>query len=515
MDLYSTNRNLVKNRYYCEVIKISLLEKRLSPNNYRDLPFYIRRFSLESRLAHCHYASIMIISDVFSGNIAKTQDKWFPWEIEEFYKLSITAEEYGKLFLTDEVFSCIMNTIRIEGGKTLSSHVKEKDFTYYLFPLIGNQQFYYQDNLWVIVYRYNRLLSYKNEKVNIEELFVQKFGKNIYSYILFGYCFSLCKAHESGAKVDRDFYYPIFDYFKDVFSQLTKTRDELKTIFESINGMDSDSSYAYNPAVQFPFLEYDDQIFLPLPHIVMRSVSNSMYYRLTQGDDAIREKLGKDVLEDYLLKMLSDCNVYDECFAEQEYGSKRSPVKSSDVLARSKGSVLLIESKSMVPSNLFKRGFDENIDELADNVAKAVSQLYERAHEFDRYNPFESISNVDLENIWCCVAFLEESFIPRNIVYKKAAAKLEIEPDTEEYLWLINHVVITSFNEIDYCCLTGNNIIEALKKRCEEESFYEFLLPHTGNNKIIGKDFIEFKEKLYEDAEEVLNTIFGCTTIAT
>ena len=84
---------------------------------------------------------------------------------------------------------------------------------------------------------------------------------------------------------------------------------------------------------------------MPLPHLLMRSVTSAMLYRITQNDNHLAELIGKEVLEPYLYRIILRSGLFDEVYPEQEYIFHRNKNRSLDVLARKESHYIFLTVK--------------------------------------------------------------------------------------------------------------------------------------------------------------------------
>ena len=74
-----------------------------------------------------------------------------------------------------------------------------------------------------------------------------------------------------------------------------------------------------------------------------------MMHRLTEGDEALKRQIGKEVYEDYLFSIIKGSKLFDEVIPEQDYHHKKSEAKTVDVMCRKGNAYLFFECKSFTP----------------------------------------------------------------------------------------------------------------------------------------------------------------------
>jgi len=294
---------------------------------------------------------------------------------------------------------------------------------------------------------------------------------------------------------------------------LTITKEEYLEQLDSITVNQTDYVTCLRPSYKYPFILSNNRTYLPLPHIIGRAVTSSLLYRITEGNNSLREKIGKEVLEDYLYKILCEANIYDEKYKEQDYiAEHHNQSKTLDIMLREGDEYLLMDSKSSVP-NIGLRLYNEDshqkeIKKLTENVIQVYKHL--RTYFMNHYNPFKGKPIVPDEKLWGAIVVLEDSYIRRNIVYENAAKTLEIEQNSDEYVWMQNHIKITNLYDIEKVSFTGRSIISEFANQRDSglAGDYPLVSAIKEHPTIINKDYLSFKKNLlakFMDVTKLLN----------
>jgi len=303
-------------------------------------------------------------------------------------------------------------------------------------------------------------------------------------------------------------HYLLLVRFPEVTEALKITRSDYVSLQRKF-AANSDDTYKYVyslcPSYQYAFVEEGKSIFFPLPHLFSQCVTSSLLYRLTEGDNALRDDIGKHIWEKYLVRLIEDTGIYQEVFPEQRYTYSGSVSHSPDVLARQDDSVLLIDSKSTVP-NLGIRLFDaasyeRNIRIVAQNIVKLYNQMY----RFDRYNPFGENVAADKEKLWGIVVVLEDAYIRRMRYFEEAGKELKIQEGSDEWTWMITHIKVISLYEIERLCLQGYSVIVACRESFKEDPFnFTFMGHPPKGSKFTNKDYLEFRASYNQKIEDLI-----------
>ncbi|ADZ84330.1 hypothetical protein [Cellulosilyticum lentocellum] len=477
---------------------------------YGDIGRILNRYCFEEKMRICHKYSHKLVDVNGAINVEKMLRLRipYPWELETFVLLAITSnKEYNNNNFDgkeEKKFIHMINAIRNYVPKNLD----ENGLAMMLVSL-GLNQFYPQECFYYRLFKYSYILNYKSENVDVQKCFVDKFGVGFNEFMELGYFLNTIYSIPDKVNINNIVNYVLNEFYPNAYSALSITRDEYIRQLKLVTDKPELYIYCLRPSYTYAFIQENNYVYFPLPHLIKRNVSSSLLYRITQNNDSLRQKIGKEVLENYLYELLKNSMSYDEIFKEVDYEeSKKDTGKSLDVLLREKDQYLLIDSKSSVPSIglrvMDKRSFDKTIDIMGKIIVQVYNQLT-KAFGI-KYNPFISDIKITRENTWGIAAILEDNYIPRHLIYENAAQKLKIESGSSAYIWMSNHIKIVSFYDIERFSLIGASIIEALidqEKRGEYNSFSLGELPHCQRT-IVNQEYLRFRE---DNSKRFLKTV--------
>ena len=268
-----------------------------------------------------------------------------------------------------------------------------------------------------------------------------------------------------------------------------------------------DYEFCVRPAYQFPFITEGDITYLPLPHLLYRATTSSLLYRLTENNQNLRSKIGKEVVETYLLQILTDSGAYEEVLPEKKYHVKGVEYSTPDVMVKNDSEYLFFESKSAVPS-IGMRIFDSvAVDKYIKRLTEAIEQLYKQIKRFINrdYNFFRE--NTDASNVkehtWGVVTILEDAYVSRILIYERFSQIADIPLESEEYQWVINHIKVLSLYDVEKYAFIGESIINHIITLSEKKQPYDYSLTEAANKTIINQSLMAFKKETVRPVEEV------------
>ena len=244
-----------------------------------------------------------------------------------------------------------------------------------------------------------------------------------------------------------------------------------------------------------------------MPHLLLRSVTSSLLYRLTEDNNDLRDKIGKEVLEAYLLKIMKGSNVYDEVYGEKTFIKEHNTeAKTLDVMVRDADEYIMLDSKASVPS-IGLRVYDEEshrkeLDKMVEKVVQIYKHLKIFLPNYPLYNPYAGAPTIAESHLWGISVILEDNYIRRDLIYEKAALILKIDKDSDTYKWLVNHIKIASLYEIERYALNGRSLVEELKKQIKKGEPYNFSFlgyDSKNNGGCMNKDYRCFTDDIKKD----------------
>ncbi|SDI41713.1 hypothetical protein SAMN04487975_11682 [Planococcus glaciei] len=467
---------------------------------FERLPILLKRYAFGAKMSIAQKNSMEIMNFNKIVDSEKLSSSHLPWELETFALLSIsTGAEYDNQNFNgtkgERKFIKIMDAIRnYQHPKVFSKSEEDNLFDYFLI-VTGLTQFPIQEDTHYITYRYQYMFNFKNEKVSMPEEFKAKFGAEFREYLDLGIILNLSFMARNHPKV--------LDYilikYEHIIKYLIIERENFNRLQSKVTTDIKQYLYGFKYFYQYPFISYNEKTYLPLPHLIMHSVTSSLLFRLTEGDDKFRNVFGKEVLENYLIHIIKLTNQFEEVKGDFRYQSKKGGKDTLDVMAINKDYCFMIDSKSMVPRLALRNLAIETIQHTIDRLAKAVVQVYLHLTErlTKEYYPFSREVQFLPENIFGAVIILEESYIRREVVMKKAADLLNLKHKTKEYQFLCSNIKILSLYSMERMVFEGHDIIEKLvENRNSEKNWFAYnLLGQEVSNQEVRKEIKLIKDQ--------------------
>ncbi|MGE6594056.1 hypothetical protein ACQKFU_32170 [Bacillus mycoides] len=245
----------------------------------------------------------------------------------------------------------------------------------------------------------------------------------------------------------------------------------------------------------------------------MQSVTSSLLFRLTEGNNTLRQLFGKEVLESYILHICGLSNYFDEIIGEYPYKYKRNKKRTLDIMIRKGNQCLMLDSKSMSPRaslrNLDELDVEHTISRMVESVIQVYNHITERFQT--EYYPFGVKAEFSKKNIFGAVVLFEDSYIRRDVIMREVAEKLEIDPRSEDYKFLCSNVKLISLYEFETMIFQNENVFQLLtnNSRNEEKWFDLTFIDYSKNEnpgviEDISQTVASMREILGDFAEELV-----------
>ncbi|AWC28758.1 hypothetical protein [Bacillus cytotoxicus] len=486
--------------------------------SFERIPILLKRYDFKSKMDICQQYSkeIMSIDGLVSAN--ELINKVLPWEIETFALFStITFKEYsGRKFEDPKEqrnFIKIINTIKNYLPPILEDSKNKNKFLDYFLIVTGLNQFQIQENIRYKLYRYSYIFNFENETISMKQEFFEKFGCSYDEFKKLGFIIHCLFTKGLNELLRPSIYDYVFKEYNHVIKHLLIERENYISLQEQVTKDITQYIYGFKYFYQFPFISYNQEIFLPLPHLIMQSVTSSLLFRLTEGNNALRQLFGKEVLESYILHICSLSECFDEIIGEYPYKYKRNKKRTLDIMIRKDNQCLMLDSKSMSP-RISLRNLDElDIDHTINRMVESVIQVYQHITERfqTEYYPFGVKEEFSKENIFGAVVLFEDSYIRRNVIMNKVAKKLGIDHESEDYKYLCSHVKLISLYEFETMIFQKENVFQLLTNNShnEEKWFDLTFIDYSKNEKNgviegISQTAASMREILGDFAEELV-----------
>lgn len=471
---------------------------------YNKLPQVLKRYSFDEKMSVLQKHSKLLMSPTGLIETDKLRGHALPWELETFLLFSIESKEWKNDNFSgdnEKKFINAINAIRNYTHPILEQVKGTLSFVDRLMIAFKAIQFDIQEYYPYKLYRYNYYFSFSNEKVDMPKLFQSKFHCEYNDFIVFSQFLWLIFSDHTHIIPQQ-----LFDFlmlkFRTVALNLSLTREQYITELDSITTNISDYLYCLRPSYSYPFILEENKLYLPLPHLLMRSVTSSLMYRLTDGKNELTEIIGKEVLEPYLYEVIKESLLFDEVFSEQEYFDKKGrKQRTLDVLARKGNTYVFFDSKMHSPKRNLRLFDDSVIAAEIEYLAQKCKQIYLHIHErFPLlYNPFSASHAVEQDNVFGLVVIRDDPHIRTEHIYLKSAELLGLDCMSNEFNWLCRHVGIAAIYEIEKYCFTNSDLLSAIFSNSKAGRINDFwLTSQLDRNTISNMKVQTFKHRLVD-----------------
>lgn len=473
--------------------------------NYDTVCNNVRRYSFSDKMKLAHFHSRKLIDRLTPEEIVKCA---LPHEIESFVMIAIKKGEWRDNKFTEREFEKCITGIRNYHHPCLFS---SSEFADWFFMLSTATQFDFQTNPIYRLSRFIEYFTYRDNDIDMEVIFHKKFGVDYLTFIspIVYIWFKMIK--ESQEELSLYELSRLKILYDKTFSLLTLSRDQYIQKLDDISTDEHDYIYCLRPSYSWPFIEENGVIYNPTPHLILRASTSSLMYRLTEENDELRNKIGKNVLESYLYKIIFESGVFSEVMAEQEYGDGK---RTLDVMASIGEDIVCFDSKSFSPKINIRTFSQAGVENAVDRLAKCVFQVYSHIHgkfgvEYDYLNVK---AKSDKTNIFGIVVISDNPYIHAEKIYYEAARQLNIDIKSDEYKWMCGHIGIVDINFLEEQLFSRDNFQEALHSNEKSGQFNDHWFASGEKKKSsIFPDFmkknIEVMYECYKAAMEKISTI--------
>ena len=464
---------------------------------YDEIYKPLSRTSFGSKMAYSFKASIETMSSNGQVDTDTLMKCFLPDEIETFVLNSIVAKEYRESAMTEKQFIKVMNAIRNYQPPDYYARLKT-DGLRWVLPTIGAVQFESQQYSIFRLYRHHCLFTFSNDNINVDKAFKEKFENSFDDYAAIVFSFQMILANKQ-LSVFKNYWEKICLKASWFINHLKMTRVEYKTELSQFAQSNADYKYCLRPSYSYPFIEFQDKIYLPTPHLLIQSITTAMMNRLTYGNTKLREQIGKNACENYLLTIMKDSGLFDEVVPEYEYTKGQ---KTLDIMARKGNTALLIDSKLFSPKVALRTYDDEAYKKDVSRIIKDIKQAYTQAREKfgSDYNPFSQ----EIKDTYAIVVAYQEGYLDLKDIYLKAAQDLSITENSTEFEWLWHHIGFTDVATFERYMLTKTDVLSTIPER--EYISDKWLMGRNGSD--LTDQIRTYQEKLISDSENILHGLY-------
>lgn len=468
----------------------------------------LKRYDFESKMNICQAQSkeTMSIHGLADFSVLKV----FPWELETFALFSVnTFKEYSDHKFEDKKgkrqFVEIINAIKNYRHPKFEDFQGENSIADYILIVTGLNQFQIQESIKYKIYRYSYIFNFKNLNVNMQQQFIDKFGCEYADFLKFGFIIQCLFSREVNININN--IGPIYDYllnkYKHVMRHLLIDRENYISLQGKTTKDITQYVYGFKYFYQFPFITYNQKIYLPLPHLIMQSVTSSLLFRMTEGNDTLRQFFGKEVLESYILQISGFSTFFNEVVGEFSYRNRQNMKRTLDIMIRKGSQCLMLDSKSMSPRISLRNLTEQDIEHTINRIVESVIQVYKHiSQRFQQeYNPFCVEVDYSKENIFGAVILFEDSYIRRNIIMMKVAERLNMDLGSKEYKYLCSNVKLISLYEYESMIFKKLDVFQLLTNNRENSNkWFDITFINSSENG---------EEELVEDISKTIENMQG------
>lgn len=355
-------------------------------------------------------------------------------------------------------------------------------------------EFEEQEDMFIKLFRYSFFFNFKNEIIDMSDLFLKKFGCQYDDFIKITILIVLVAIGGTYASF-YNYVSQIANDWKTAFNNLQITSDEFFENSLSLCPDINDVAFSVKVSHSFPFIKHKDKIYLPLPHAIVTACTKSLLYRLTYKNDDLRRNVGKEVMENYVYSISDSSDVYDLVSREVFFNEKKR-ILSPDVLCFKGDELMAFECKLLTPAPgvrlLDSKSVDKLKEILIDDVCKLYKSLFLNYSTKDNNLPF-----VEKDNRFGTVLLLERTDFDHRSIMQAVADKLNLSK--EEKAFMAKHIrydVLYSFERLTFC---SGNAIEEMKYMMNNNKEYDFDISHKSSSKNYNhKEFLKFKKRVLD-----------------
>ena len=474
--------------------------------NLNNIVNELRHYPFIEKMSICQKCARQIM-DVNKLSLFEKTNVIYPWELEVFAEFSLFADgnNVTKSFNGNNSndFVNMINFIRNYQHSFLKKQ-KNMDYANSFIMVTGLQQFKSQEDIFHRLYRYEYFWSFVNKNIDMPSIFLKKFDEKSYvrfkefATLIFFYA-SLKVNVEDIAKILE----VVFNKYIDIIYHLKITREEYKAKQSNKNDDNYENAvYGFNYLHSFPFIEFSNLLFLPLPYLVIDAVTDSLLTRATYDDDHLRETIGKEVAQSYIESIFQESNIYEEVIPEIKYRIGKNKIDSPDIMIKDQNNFCFIDTKLSTPKLEIRKFNQKEINNTIERYAKYVIQMYRRIKEFidGSYYPFSKKAVVDKKNTFGIVAVLEEAYISRRQIYDEVIKKLSIDCESDEAKFIRVHIKFTNFRDLEYFAFNSKNIFVSLKEKAKNPENWNDLEIYN------SQYYIDKKSKRIKSLEEFMSS---------
>ena len=444
----------------------------------RDVPGILAKYSWKAKMLACRQYVRQAMDCGRCYNVDNVSSAPTPWELNQYVALSATYCDGKEDYMPDSVFRKIINSFRESPPKKLPSTIQE--IKNYLSFEIGTIQIPFQQDGIVLLFRYLFIMTYvdKCSKIDMGAEFEKCFGiryEAVFQFCLLTY-FAAAENMEWG-----EFFYAFCNNFSlmpnkkflKIISLFTKGRTSLaKTqgaLFEfSTNGVGN----ALNLLEKHPFINMGNVLHLPLPYLLNHAATRHLFDRMMTISKGARAKVGKLVMEPYVLNLLTYAGCYRKVLPEFKYKYKGKEKTSPDAWLITRDVNIFLEVKLAEAPSELRQTIKRDVQETYRLASKHVFQLFSRIKELCEV---KGKTGVNFNNTFGVVVLHEDSYAVREDIYNRCYNE-HPSLNEEEKNFIRDRIAIVGLYSIENFCYRHMSILPPLEKRLVGKGYEEIAL---------------------------------------
>ena len=464
----------------------------------------LKRFAFNEKMKVSQIHSTSILTSLGLIEMDELRKKPLPWELNAFAIFSILSDkEYNnntfegksekrKLY---QILKCIRDSQY--GEEEFDS--SDSNFLRNFFIITGLTQMILQEHRIIKYYRYSYIFNFSNENVDMKKIFLDEFSVPYEKFIILGLQLNTQYTEDNLKKgvLTQKSLNKILSAYPQVVKFLSIKREDFIYLQKKLIYKPKDYVMAYNYLYTYPFIEDEEVLYFPLPHVITEAVTTSLLSRLTSGNQELRSHFGKDVLESYMLHLTNSSNFFDDVKEEYSYTFKRNEKRTADLMIKKNDYTILLECKAMSPKRNLRRLDEGGISYTVERLSDAMVQLFKNANlRFNKeYFPFGKENCSCSNNIFGIVIIFEDSYIFREMIYKEVAKKLNMRVESADYKYLCSNFKFMSLHEYERVVFFNYDLFSLLvENRDNNYKWFDFtLIPNElrriGDNEELSKFF--------------------------
>ncbi len=302
--------------------------------------------------------------------------------------------------------------------------IYEKRNTDDLITSLSFMQFAGQQSYSFLIYRYDFMFTFVNERINMNQIFLAKFKipySDFEAFVFLSHVWATLDKKFSFSLINNILTEPM----KRVLKYISTTREQI--YIDYLNITSGDEIYSFfdlNLLLKTPFVKEDKRIFCFYAPFIPYACTQSLMFDITENKEDLRSLIGKNVVEEYVFNIVSKSKVTNQYRYLREFYYKKKKLLSPDVIILSSAKLLFLEVK-FFNQGLRLRKFDKyGVDEANRKLSEGLEQLYRAIYNLDNGLMDVVIPNGSSLTSYGFLVTYDEYYFSRADAYKLAASSL-------------------------------------------------------------------------------------------